>query len=313
MDYTTQLTPDEEQNFQNWVKTNNIPWQDVPKADYDMRGYWKAQQSGDPNAKRSTENQHFPDTWKTPYHKTFSNESMYAPPDAPHWEGDRLIDKDGKVVADESKKMAWTENDINNLASNMTGLTLSGQHAVVNHMLQNPDALQSYHASGFKLDPNLQALAAGPKVATPTVPTDQPAASQLQSDLQTADTSAPAATDNSGSIGTPETPAPTMQPTGNVGPDKYNDSIQMTEYGPIDAGTKTADTNSANGIGAWNNDLTPNVSVALNSQSRNMLGITKPGQEFMYNGTVYRYDDNIPEIYDNPRIDVFKGKYNRNG
>lgn len=37
-------------------------------------------------------------------HKTFSNESKYATPDAPHWEGDRLIDKNGRVVADETPK-----------------------------------------------------------------------------------------------------------------------------------------------------------------------------------------------------------------
>lgn len=207
--------------------------------------------------------------------------------------------------------MAWTENDINTLASNMTGLALNGKHKVVDHLINNPDALQSYHASGFKLNPTLQALA-NPKIDLPTAQAaDQSTPTpQIQADLTNA-TPAPAATDNSGSIGTPEVPA--MQPTGNVGPDKYTDSIQMTEYGPIDAGTPTADTNSANGIGAWNNNLTPNVSVALNSQSRNLLGITKPGQEFMYNGNIYRYDDNIPELYSNPRIDVFKGKYNRNG
>src|ERR1035438_684822 len=46
---------------------------------------------------------HFPDTYKTPFHKTFSNESKYAPKDAPHWEEDKLVDKHGKVIADESK------------------------------------------------------------------------------------------------------------------------------------------------------------------------------------------------------------------
>lgn len=56
-----------------------------------MRGYWKAQQSGDPNAVRNSKNLHFPDTWKTPYDATFSNQSQYAQPSAPHWEGDVLV------------------------------------------------------------------------------------------------------------------------------------------------------------------------------------------------------------------------------
>src|SRR4249920_2203507 len=77
--YTTKLPRPDEAKFQQWVKTNNVPWQDSPTADYDMRGYWKAQQGGDPNAKQAG-NLHFPDTYKTPYHKTFSNESKYALP-----------------------------------------------------------------------------------------------------------------------------------------------------------------------------------------------------------------------------------------
>jgi GGDEF domain-containing protein len=106
--YKTSLPPDQEQGFQSWVKQNKVPWQDTPNADYDMRGYYKAMQSGDVNAQQKQSGfdgkMHFPDTYKTPYHKTFSNESQYATPDAPHWDGDRLIDKGGKVVADETPK-----------------------------------------------------------------------------------------------------------------------------------------------------------------------------------------------------------------
>lgn len=106
--YTTTLSPGDEAGFQSWVKANKVPWQDEPRADYDMRGYYKGLRTGDPIAKQSLNAgdglMHFPDKWKTPYHKTFSNESMYALPDAPHWEGDRLIDKNGKVVADETPK-----------------------------------------------------------------------------------------------------------------------------------------------------------------------------------------------------------------
>lgn len=105
--FTTYLGPEQEQSFQDWVKQNKIPWQDSPTADYDMRGFYQAMISGDPNAHRSSANLHFPDTWKTPYHKTFSNESIYsAGRPAPHWEGDRLIDDHGNVVADETPKAA---------------------------------------------------------------------------------------------------------------------------------------------------------------------------------------------------------------
>lgn len=79
------------------MKENKIPWRDEPNADYDMRGFWKA------GGKRAA-NGHFPDTYKTPYHKSFSNESRYATKDAPHWEGDRLVDKNGRVIVDESKR-----------------------------------------------------------------------------------------------------------------------------------------------------------------------------------------------------------------
>lgn len=104
--YRTNLDPTQETAFQQWVKSRNIPFDPGPTSDYDMRGYWKASQAGDRNARTQVSGYdalpHFPDTYKTPYHKTFSNESMYATPDAPHWENDRLIDKTGKVVADES-------------------------------------------------------------------------------------------------------------------------------------------------------------------------------------------------------------------
>src|SRR5215472_15353865 len=101
--YTTKLAPDQESAFQQWVKQNQVPWQDSPAADYDMRGYYKAMVAGDPDAHRAA-NLHFPDTWKTPYHKTFSNESIYATSGAPHWDGDVLKDASGQVIADERPK-----------------------------------------------------------------------------------------------------------------------------------------------------------------------------------------------------------------
>jgi hypothetical protein len=110
--YTTKLAPNEEPRFQQWVKANRVPWQDTPDADYDMRGYWKAKFSGDPIAKQAA-NLHFPDPWKTPYHHTFSNESKYATADAPRWHkydrGYRLIDKRGRIIADEPDETPGTQ------------------------------------------------------------------------------------------------------------------------------------------------------------------------------------------------------------
>ena len=108
--WVTRLSPADEMRFQGWIKNNNIPFEDSPHSDYDMRGFWKAQQQGDPVAKTAVSSFdhriHFPDVWKTPYHRSFSNESKYATPNAPHWTGDdesgyALRDKLGNVVYDE--------------------------------------------------------------------------------------------------------------------------------------------------------------------------------------------------------------------
>src|SRR5258708_1928997 len=96
-DYQTKLGDDQEQQFLQWVHKNKIPFDPSQNSDYDMRGYYKAMQAGDDNAKRA-ENGHFPDTYKTPFHQTFSNESIYATKDAPHWDGNTLIDKFGNVI-----------------------------------------------------------------------------------------------------------------------------------------------------------------------------------------------------------------------
>jgi hypothetical protein len=107
--YRTSLSANEEQNFRKWITDNKIPFDpDEAKPDYDMRGFWQALQAGDPRAKRDEQTFHFPDIWKTPRHKTFSNESIYATPDAPHWEGNKLIDKNGKVIIDETSAQTGT-------------------------------------------------------------------------------------------------------------------------------------------------------------------------------------------------------------
>lgn len=104
--YNTQLSPQDEGLFRQWVGANKVPFNpDSIVSDYDMRGFWGGLQSGDPLAKQAldpNDNQmHFPDKWKTPYHETFSNQSLYANGKAPDWQGDKLVTQDGKVLFDD--------------------------------------------------------------------------------------------------------------------------------------------------------------------------------------------------------------------
>jgi hypothetical protein len=99
--YLTRLSPRDESLFKQWVDKNNVPFDPSPNADYDMRGFWKSGQGGtavNPNDGKL----HFPDTFKTPYHQSFSSESKFATPDAPTWnDKSQLVDKAGNVVFDE--------------------------------------------------------------------------------------------------------------------------------------------------------------------------------------------------------------------
>ena len=101
---TTFSNDKQEEEFQNWVQTHNIPFDPAdPFPDYDMRAYYQDLKSGDTNATPVIDphdNQiHYPDTHKTPYHETFSNESKYAKPGAPSWnEQDQLVLPNGLII-----------------------------------------------------------------------------------------------------------------------------------------------------------------------------------------------------------------------
>lgn len=120
--YNTPLSAPDETKFRQWVADNNVPFDPNAKvSDYDMRGLWKTSQ--DPDAWKQLQESgkvpedmapagtkidpndgkpHYPDYWKTPFHQTFSNESQWATPNAPHWTpDDKLVASDGKVVFDD--------------------------------------------------------------------------------------------------------------------------------------------------------------------------------------------------------------------
>ncbi len=94
--FETPLTPQEEAQFQIW-KAQNAPRDSG--ADYDLRGAFKAGLSPAANG-------HWPDTYKKPNHPTFSNESIYATPDAPSWRGPNggniLVSNRGQILYDET-------------------------------------------------------------------------------------------------------------------------------------------------------------------------------------------------------------------
>lgn len=95
--YQTGLDNDRQaRDFERWVNRKHVPFDtDARHVDYDMRGYWKKTKG-----QGWHHGEHFPDTWKTPYDTTFSNESKYATNDNPfYWHGQKLIDeRTGQVV-----------------------------------------------------------------------------------------------------------------------------------------------------------------------------------------------------------------------
>lgn len=108
----TKLSPQEEQAFQAW-------WADAGKGrpltdDYDMRGFWK---SGADTSVNPIDGQiHYSDEWKTPLHRSFSNESRFVDPArrllAPYWSnqpnqfGILLNPMNGAEMMNERKELA---------------------------------------------------------------------------------------------------------------------------------------------------------------------------------------------------------------
>jgi hypothetical protein len=94
--------------FRKWTADNRVPFNaDAPASDYDMRGFYRALQQGNPMAQSSVnpnDNQmHYPDYWKNPGHQTFSSESQFAGPDAPSWINDsQLAAPSGRILYDEA-------------------------------------------------------------------------------------------------------------------------------------------------------------------------------------------------------------------
>jgi hypothetical protein len=95
----TALTPDEEAQFQQWIRANNIKDLDHPDSRYDYRGYWKAT-GGAPRQPglmlsngRTGPIGHLPDTFKQHGHESFSQESQYSrgPFDGGMWVEDTLV------------------------------------------------------------------------------------------------------------------------------------------------------------------------------------------------------------------------------
>lgn len=109
--YLTKLNPLTEMAFRQWVAKNKIPFDPSNKADYDMRGFYQAMMRGDKTAQSGINQNdgqlHFSDTYKTPYHESFSSESKFAAPGAPRWnELDQLAAPSGRIVFDERNRLS---------------------------------------------------------------------------------------------------------------------------------------------------------------------------------------------------------------
>lgn len=86
----TKLSPLEEPRFRQWAKQSGIEDVDHPDSYYDYRGLYK-ELKGKPVP--NSPDRHFPDTYKTHGHPTFSVESQYSagPEDGGSWQGETFV------------------------------------------------------------------------------------------------------------------------------------------------------------------------------------------------------------------------------
>lgn len=98
--YQSNLSPADQFGFANWVSDNQVPVDLSAHSDYDMPGFYKGLIQGDqqPQVSPVDNRMHYSDEYKTPMHRSFSQESKYAKPNAPKWVGNKLVDENGNVV-----------------------------------------------------------------------------------------------------------------------------------------------------------------------------------------------------------------------
>lgn len=96
--YQTRLGPAMRSEFINWIRANHVPYDPSQTSDYDMPGFFQDAVMGNaesPDVNPYDHQIHFSDRRKTPFHASFSRESMWANPEtAPAWSdnGYQLVD-----------------------------------------------------------------------------------------------------------------------------------------------------------------------------------------------------------------------------
>ena len=103
MFFNTVLTTDQEKIYQQWV--NSLPINLRGDYDYDLRGAWL-------NGDKPDQYHHMPDTWKKPWHPTFSNESVYSTPGAEggRWDGEEFHPSKLNKAFQDFKFGEWGKN-----------------------------------------------------------------------------------------------------------------------------------------------------------------------------------------------------------
>ena len=115
-DYDTELTPNEQQEYNSWVKTMQATGKMAPgneRYDYDMQGFFKNEVLPQTEVGKSgSAETHFIDTYKKPNHRTFSNESKYYDKDTKKYAGNwkAYYEKEQKDSTDKGSANSTTKN-----------------------------------------------------------------------------------------------------------------------------------------------------------------------------------------------------------